>query len=251
MYVNQLIMKKLLLLLSVVSALFMVSCNTITYGNGSGTGSTLVGTTWTGADSYGAVITITFTDAVNGTGNVMYNGAPYATLKFTYAMKDVSNGSGAIIETTTAGKTEVHSFSFIFINNELYVTAPGYFEGTIKFTSSGGQNGGGNNGGTTNSLVGTTWKWMEDEDDEFVIITFTSASAGTAIEYDGGKIDMTFSFTYSMTSTTTGSGTMSAKDYYGNVSNLPFSFVISGNNMVFTGQNPAGEQLFTYIFIKQ
>lgn len=241
-------MKKLFMLLIMMAALFVVSCTTTTYGNGNGTGSTLVGTTWTGTDSYGAIITITFTDAVNGTGNVIYNGAPFATLKFTYSMKDVSNGSGAIIETTTAGKTEVYSFSFIYISNELFVTAPDYFDGTIKFTRSGGQGGG---GGTTASLVGTSWQWG-DISDFYIIVTFTSASEGTATLYDGGRVWLIYSITYTMSGANTGSGIISGRYEDGSAVSEPFSFVISGNNMQVIGPDPdtPGQQV-TYIFTKQ
>lgn len=239
------------MLLIMVAALFVVSCTTTTYGNGNGTGSTLVGTTWTGTDSFGAIITITFTDAVNGTGNVIYNGAPFATLKFTYSMKDVSNGSGAIIETTTAGKTEVYSFSFIYINNELFVTAPDYFDGTIKFTRSGGQGGGGGSvtpGGDTpgSSLVGTTWRWTEDEPDEYTQIKFETASTGSGFSYDEGEVYDSFNFTYTMSSATAGSGTLYRTDYYGQTQFVPFTFTVIGNDLYFTATIGSEKAAFTF-----
>ena len=244
-------MKKIILLLSIVAAFFVSSCTNVANTGQQTPGSALIGTTWSATNNYGAVITITFADANTGSGNVIYGGAPYATLKFTYSMKDVANGSGALIETTTAGKTEVYSFSFIYMDGDLYVTIPDYLDGTMKFTqvnNNQGANQGGNNGGTTNSLVGTSWKWMEDEADEWVILSFTNATTGTFTQYDEGQPIATGSFTYTMTNETTGTGTL-YQTYMGEVITYQIEFVIVGNQMFATIHVSATEK-YTYPFIK-
>ena len=106
-------------------------------------------------------------------------------------------------------------------------------------------------GGTGSTLVGTTWEWGEISDFH-IIVTLTSASGGTATLYDGGRVWLIYSITYTMSGANTGSGIISGRDEDGSAVSEPFSFVISGNNMQVIGPDPdTPNEQYTYIFTKQ
>ena len=219
----------------------------INSGQQSQSGNSLIGT-WTGVDEDGAIIKLTFTDANSANGDVTYAGQVVQTLKITYTMTDASNGSGTVVMTNPSnGKVEISTFTIVFISGELYVTTEDW--GTIKFTKEANNN---NPSGDTSSLVGTSWKWSEDEDDEFTLISFTNATTGTGSVYDEGELMTTFNFTYTMTNTTSGSGTIYMQDYYysyGTVTPVPFTFTVIGSDLYLTGAF-YGERAETYHFKK-
>lgn len=243
-------MKKLFALISIVMAFFAMSCTSISTSGGNGTVNGLAGTTWTGTDRDGAVITITFTDAVNGSGNVMYGGQQMGTLKFTYTMKDVSNGTGAIVYTQSSGRTEVYSFSLIYIDGVLYVTIPDMSSSAITFSRVNNQ--GTNPGGSgTNGLAGTSWRYAENaQSDEWVTITFSATDlSGTGAIWDEGYKEGEFSFVYSMQNANQGTGTVYMRDYYNQLQQVPFTFTLVGTTLYVTA-TIEGRQT-TMNFVKQ
>lgn len=231
-------MKKYIIFIAtaVAVALGVLACTTISNG-GQGSGSPLIGT-WTGTDSDGAIVTLTFTDATNGTGTVVYGGVTVATLKLTCTMTDATSGAGAVIITNPSyGKQEVESFTFTIVGNQLFVSMP---DGDVVLTRTGGQpsSGTGTNPGLNpgQGLVGTTWRWTEDESDEYTQIKFETASTGSGFiyDYDEGEVFASFNFTYTMSSATAGSGTLYMTDYYGQTQSVPFTFTVIGNDLYFT-----------------
>lgn len=250
-------MKKILAIIAATMTIIAALTGCDTFGINSGqqqtqSGNSLVGT-WTGTDPDGAIIKLTFTDATTATGVATYGGQVLQTLKITYSMTDAANGSGTVIMTNpNNGKVEVATFTIVFISGELYVTTEDW--GTIKFTKDTNTNtnpgGNTNQGGNTgSSLVGTTWKWSEDEEDEFILLSFSTASTGTGSEYDEGQLCATFNFTYTMTDATNGSGSFFVTDYYGSVTQVPFTFTVIGSDLYLTGAS-YGERAETYHFKK-
>ena len=217
-------MKKILTIIAAAVAMIIAvaGCQTANQG----TGGSLIGT-WTGTDDSGTSYSISFTNATTATGVVTYGGQVIYNLKIAYSMTDATSGSGTAVMTNPRNnKIETTTFTMVLIAGELYVTIPDI--GTIRLTKTGqpvNPSGGGN------SLVGSTWKAMEDEEDEYIMLTFTSATSGTGYHYDEGQLQYQFTFTYTMTSATSGSGSLIAPDYS---QTLPMKFIIVGSEMYVT-----------------
>ena len=220
-------MKKILAIIAAAVAIIaaVTGCQT---ANQNTTGGFLIGT-WTGTGQDGSSYSISFATATTATGVVTYGGQVIYNLKIAYAMTDASTGSGtAVMTNPLSDKIETTTFTMVLIAGELYVTIPDI--GTIKLTKSSQPvtpSGGGS------SLAGSSWKSVEDEYD-YLILTFTTASSGTGYYYDEGQLDGQFTFTYTMASATSGSGSIVVQGYYGQSQPMPLKFIIVGSEMYVT-----------------
>lgn len=240
-------MKKIILLITAAMAVVLGMSACTNANNGSSSSNPLIGT-WTGTESEGVTVTLTFTDATQGSGTATYGGSVVATIQISYAMKDATTGAGvAILTDTSEGYSEkvVESFTFTLMGNQLVVNMQSM--GTIIFTKTGGSvTPGGDTPGS--SLVGTVWRYMEDaeEPDEYVQLSFDSASSGKALSYDDGRVEANIDFTYTFITETTGSGLL-YMPMSGEIQAVPFTFSLIGTSLYVTAN--MGET-YTYKFVK-
>ena len=235
-------MKKIILLITAAMAVVLGMSACTNANNGSSSSNPLIGT-WTGTESEGVTVTLTFTDATQGSGTATYGGSVVATIQISYAMKDATTGAGvAILTDTSEGYSEkvVESFTFTLMGNQLVVNTQS--KGTIIFTKTGGSVTPGS------SLVGTVWRYMEDaeEPDEYVQLSFDSASTGKALSYDGGRVRFNIDFTYTFITETTGSGLL-YMPMSGEIQAVPFTFSLIGTSLYVRAN--MGET-YTYSFVK-
>lgn len=218
-------MKKILILVSMVMAFFAMSCDQL---KSQYSGSGLVGSSWTGTDQYNEEVTLTFTDASTGSGVIKSNGVQKGTIEFTYTMKDSNNGSGTAIVKFGNDPAESYKFTFVLINEKLYLDIEG-MGGTMEMKRIGGSSGGGSSTDPAASLIGTSW-FGTDPYGEQITITFLDATTGSGTIMDKGSLYGTMSFTYSMSNSTSGSGTAYVQMVdSGKPESYPFTFTLNQN----------------------